>query len=147
MLREMDFIATDWGAWRWALGSTTAIFRYSILEGLRTWADGHSVRSREALIRAIGRSAGGLALAVVFCTGVLGACIFALTRVSPLLFPEWHIARLQWAQWMSVLGMPEVIFAVTAVALWRKRKTISAGILFCAITLFAHFLMYVSTHG
>jgi hypothetical protein len=147
MLREMDFIATDWGALRWALGGTTAIFRYSILEGVRTWANGHSVRSKEELIRAIGRSAEGLALAVMFCAGVLAACIFALTRVSPLLFPEWHIARLQWAQWVSVLGMPETIFVVAAVALWRKRKTMSAGILLCAITLFAHFLMYVSAHG
>ena len=30
MLRELDFIESDWAALLWALGSTTAIFRHGV---------------------------------------------------------------------------------------------------------------------
>jgi hypothetical protein len=36
MLRELDFIESGWAALFWALGSTTAIYRYSS-RGLRAW--------------------------------------------------------------------------------------------------------------
>jgi hypothetical protein len=40
-----------------------------------------------------------------------------------------------------------VIFVSVAVLLWRKRKTVSAGILACAVTLATHVILYVSAHG
>jgi hypothetical protein len=36
MQRELDFVENDWGALFWALGSTTAIFRYSFPRALKT---------------------------------------------------------------------------------------------------------------
>ncbi len=136
MLREMDFIATDWTALRWALGSTTAIFKYSIQRGV----------TASALLKAIGKSVGALTLSVVFCLGVVAASVFTLTHVWPFLFPDLHLARMPWAQWMTVLGMPEMIFVVTAVVLWRKRKILSSGVMVCAVALVTHFLTYVSNH-
>ena len=136
MLAEMEFIATDWTAVRWALGSTTAIFSYSIRHGANA----------STLLKAIGRSAGGLTLSAGFCICVVAACVFSLTHLSPLLFPDLHLAQAPWAQWMSVLGIPEMIFVVTAVVLWRKRKMLSSGVMVCAIALVTHFLTYVSNH-
>jgi len=43
--------------------------------------------------------------------------------------------------------LPEMIFVIVAAILWRKRKTVSAGILACAVMLGTHFLIYVSAHG
>jgi hypothetical protein len=34
MLREMDFVDNDWAALRWALGSTAAICRHSLIQQL-----------------------------------------------------------------------------------------------------------------
>jgi len=144
MLREMECITTDWAALRWAFGSTSAIFRYSIE---RAWRDERSDNSNDGSMKAVGKAVGGLALAVAFCIGVLAVCILSLTRVSTFLFPEWHLAQMRWAQCMSVLGMPETIFVIVAAMLWRKRKTVSAGILACAVMLATHFLVYVSAHG
>ena len=137
MLTEMDFIQSDRAAFQWALGSATSIFRYSI----------HHTVSASPLLRAIGRSVGGLALSALFCAGVVAACVFGLTRVSPFLFPDAQLVHMRWVQWISVLGLPEIIFVVTAVGLWRTRKILSSGILACAITLATHFLMYVSHHS
>jgi hypothetical protein len=37
MLRELDFIESDWAALLWALGSTTAISRHGVPRGLKAW--------------------------------------------------------------------------------------------------------------
>jgi hypothetical protein len=49
--------------------------------------------------------------------------------------------------WVAMIGIPEVIFIVAAVALWRKRRSIAVGILLSAVTLVAHFIVHVATHG
>jgi hypothetical protein len=145
MLREIECIPTDWAALRWALGSTSAIFRYSLEHA---WRDGRSDRSADgALLKAAGKTVGALALAVAFCVSVLAVSVLSITRLSTFLVPEWHLAQTPWAGCMSVLGLPETVFVVAATLLWRKRKTVSAGILGCAVTLAAHFILYVSAHG
>ena len=144
MLREMECITKDWAALRWAFGSTWAIFGYSME---RAWRDARSDDSNEGLLKTVGKAAGALALAVAFCIGVLAVCIVSLTHVSVFLVPEWHLAHMRWVQSMGVLGLPEIIFAIVAAMLWRKRKIVSAGILACAVTLATHFLVYVSAHG
>jgi hypothetical protein len=52
-----------------------------------------------------------------------------------------------WAQWPAVIAIPETIFIVAALALWRKRRSMAAGIVLSAIVLFAHFIVHVATHG
>ena len=142
MLGEMECIPTDWAALRWAFGSTSAIFRYSLKHACRDERGNTS----DGLLIAVGRTAGGLALAVAFCVSVLVVSVLSITRLSPLV-PGWHLAQMPWAGCMSVLGMPETIFVIVAALLWRKRKTVSAGILACAVTLATHFILYVSAHG
>lgn len=147
MLREMDFIESDRAALWWALGSTAAIITYSIPRGVTAWLEKHFGQRNEALLRTLGKKAAGVVLGVVFSIGVLSTCVFSLRRVSPLLFPAWHLTQMASAQFMTVLGIPETTFVIAAVALWRKRRTVSAGILLGAITLMSHFIIYVSTHG
>jgi hypothetical protein len=144
MLREMQCIPTDWAALRWAVGSTSAIFRYSLEHA---WRDERSNHSTDGLLKAVAKILGGLALAVAFCVAVLAVCMLSITRLSTFLVPEWHLARMPWVACVSVLGMPETIFVIVAALLWRKRKIVSAGILACAVTLATHFILYVSAHG
>jgi hypothetical protein len=146
MLREMDFIETDWAALWWALGSAAAIFRYSIPCEMAAWVKKQSGWLNQGTLRSMSRKAAGLGTGVVISISVLTACIFGLTRVSPFLFPEWHLAEMPSAQYLSVLGIPETIFVIATVALWRRRRAVSAGILVSAITLVAHFTIYMSTH-
>jgi hypothetical protein len=144
MLREMECIPTDWAALRWAFGSTSAIFRYSLEH---VWRDERSNHSADRLLKVVGRTLGGLALAVAFSVGVLAVCILSITRLSTFLVPEWRLAQMPWVGCMSLLGIPETIFVIVAALLWRKRKIVSAGILACAVTLATHFILYVSAHG
>jgi hypothetical protein len=144
MLREMECIPTDWAALRWACGSTSAIFRYSLEHA---WRDEPGNHSGDGLLKAVGKTVGGLALAVAFCVSVLAVWVLSFTRLSTFLVPEWHLALMPWPACLGVLGMPETIFVIVAALLWRKRKTVSAGILACAVTLATHFILYVSAHG
>jgi hypothetical protein len=144
MLREMECIPTDWAALRWAFGSTSAICRYSLEHA---WRDERSKHPSDRLLKTVGKTVGGLALGVAFCVSVLAVCVLSITRLSTFLVPEWHLAQMPWAGCLSVLGMPETIFVIAAALLWRKRKTVSAGILACALTLATHFFLYVSAHG
>ena len=99
------------------------------------------------MLKNIGKKAAGLISGVVIAAGVLAICAFGLVRLSFLLFPGWQLQRMPWAEWMIVIVIPETIFMVTAVALWRKRRSIAAGILLSAITLITHFLVHIATHG
>jgi hypothetical protein len=53
-----------------------------------------------------------------------------------------------WAQWVTVIVIPETIFIGAAVlALRRKRRSMATGIVLSAITLIAHFVIHLATHG
>jgi hypothetical protein len=110
------------------------------------WVDKRSTWLKQETLRSIAIKVTGLGTGVVISIGVLTACIFGLTQVSPLLSSRWHLAQVLWVQYMSVLGVPEVIFTIAAIALWQRRRAKSVGILVSAIALMTHFMIYVSTH-
>ncbi len=134
MLRELDVIDGDWAALSWALGCTTALFRHCVPLGLRAWLGK----------RLDGKDAVGVASGIVIAVAVTGSA-FGLVRKLFYLFPAWDLGPMPW--WVAMIGIPEVIFIVTAVALWRKRRSMAVGILLSAVTLVAHFIVHVATHG
>jgi len=147
MLRELDFVESDWAAVLWALGSTTAILKHAVPRGVRAWLVKHAGKRGERVPKSIARSVAGLASGVVISACVLAACLFGLSRLSLVLFPEWQLNQRAWAQWLALLGMPEAIFVITAVVLWRKRRTVAAGILLGAVILIMHVIVHIATHG
>jgi hypothetical protein len=147
MLRELDFIESDWATLLWALGSTTAMFRHGVPRGLKAWFEIVFVQEGEPVLKSIGKHAVGVVSGAVIAAGVLAASAFGLVRLSLFLFPGWDVERVPWAQWLSVIAIPETIFIVAAVALWRKRRSTAAGIVLSAIVLFTHFIVHVATHG
>jgi hypothetical protein len=47
---------------------------------------------------------------------------------------------------VGVIVLPEIIFVVAIVALWRKRRPMAVGILLLAVTLGTHFIVHVANH-
>ncbi len=128
MLRELDFIESDWAALFWALGSTTAIFRHS--------AGG---------LNHIGKKAAGI-LAGAVIAGMLVLCAFGLLRLSFRFFPALGLERMEWTHVLTGIVIPEMIFVIAAIKLWRKRGPIAAGILLSAVVLAMHFVIHVAAN-
>jgi hypothetical protein len=147
MLRELDFIESDWESLFWALGSTAAIFRYSFPRGLRAWLGKHSGREGGLMTKNIREKTVGVISGVVIAVAVLATSAFGLVRLSLFLFPAWDVQRVPWAEWLAVIAIPETIFIFTAISLWRKRRSMAVGILLSAIVLVAHFVVHITTHG
>jgi hypothetical protein len=121
MLRELDAIDSDWAAVSWALGSTAALFRQSVRHG---W-----------------KPLGG----ILWGAGI-GAAVFAISagglmRVVFYEFPAW---RAPVAEWLMAIGLPELVFVVAAVALWRSKRSVATGLVLAAITLMIHFVVHAT---
>ena len=56
-------------------------------------------------------------------------------------------ARMPFAAQLTIVGVPEIIFAVIAIKLWRKRRPIAIGVLATAVLLAAHVVTHVATDG
>lgn len=142
MLRELDFIESDWDALLWALGSTTAIFRHSGRELLASLGSKLGIKEEKVndnQKRVLGVMTGvgtGFLLAV-------GGFVLLLVVLHLISDP----ARMPFAAQLTIVGVPEIIFAVIAIKLWRKRRPIAIGVLATAILLAAHVVTHVATHG
>lgn len=144
MLRELDFIESDWAAFFWALGSTTAIFRYSVPRRLRTWL-GKDSRNQEGLtMKGMGKKAAGVGAGIGIALGVC-ACAWGLVWLMFYLFPKSDLGPMPW--WVGMVVIPETIFVVAVVTLWRKRRPMAIGILLLGITLVTHFAIHVANHA
>jgi hypothetical protein len=145
MLRELDFMESDWAALFWALGGTTAIFRHSVPRGLRAYFGKRSHQEEWVILKRIRKNAAGTVSGVVIAVGVL-LCAFALVHLSFILFPGSNLERMQWAELLAVIVIPEMIFILGAVTLWRKRRSMAVGFVVSALTLVAHVVVHVTTH-
>jgi hypothetical protein len=143
MLRELDFIESDWAALFWALGSTGAIFRHSVPRAFRAWLEKRRDQSQGLPRESIGKKALGVTAGIVIVLGVTSLA-FVLVRQLFYAFPAWDLGSMPW--WVAMIVIPEMIFVVTAVALWRKRRSMAAGILLSAIVLVVHFVVHAATH-
>lgn len=142
MLRELDFIESDWAALLWALGSTAAIFRHSAPRALRAWLEKRRDQSPGSVKESIGKKAAGVTAGIVIVLAVTSLA-FVLVRQLFYAFPAWDLGSMPW--WVAMIVIPEIIFVVTAVALWRKRRSMATGILLSAIVLVVHFVVHAAT--
>jgi hypothetical protein len=134
MLREMDFVESDWAALFWALGSTTAIVRHSLIQRLRDWRD----RAGRARITAV--LSGMVVAALVWTISVLA--------LSSLMRASWIApTQNQLAERLFVVVIPEAVYLLVAVALWRPQRRVAWGILAAGAILFTHAVVHVVTYG
>jgi hypothetical protein len=144
MLRELDFIESDWAALFWAVGGTAAIFRHSVPHALRAWLERCRDQSHGMRKESLGKKAAGVTAGIVIVLTVTSLA-FVLVRQLFYAFPAWDLGAMPW--WVAMIVIPEIIFVVTAVALWRKRRSMATGILLSAIVLVVHFVVHAATHG
>ena len=97
------------------------------------------------MLKHIRRNAAGTLSGVMFAVGVLVGA-FGLVRLLYVLFPEPDLKRVQWAEMLAVIVVPETIFIVSALALWRKRRSMAVGIVMSAVTLVAHVVVHLTSH-
>lgn len=131
MVRELDFIESDWAAWSWVLGSTTALVGQSVRRGLTN----------------IGRNMGGILLGAGIAGGVFAISAGGFLRLVLFVFPAWRAQPAPIVEWLTAIVMPEIVFIIAAVVLWRQRRFVAAGIVLTAITLMIHFVVHVAAHG
>jgi ABC-type Fe3+ transport system permease subunit len=144
MLRELDFVESDWAALRWALGSTGAVCRHSVLWRCETWiAQVRSLAQSQSknVVRKAAEALSGAALAAVVLTLCVLALV-ALTRAS-----GWQLALGCRAEpWLGFV-LPETVYVVAAFVLWRRRRSAAIGVLATGVTLMTHVIVHVATHG
>ena len=93
----------------------------------------------------IGKRAVGVASGVAIAF-TLVLCAVGLLFLTAYLFPSLGLDHLEWTHWLTVIVIPEAIFIVAIVRLWRKRGPLAMGILLSAVVLAVHFAIHVATH-
>lgn len=140
MLRELDFIEGDWAALFWALGSAAAIVRYAA----SVWRNWFKSKKKEGSgMNNMGKKALGVGLGAVSAL-MLAGCAFAVLRIAALLFPGLGIEHAEWTHWLAVIVVPEAIFVIAAVMLWRKKGPVAAGILTTALMIGLHVAVHLA---
>jgi hypothetical protein len=141
MLRELDFIEGDWAALFWALGSVAAVLRHAA-SGWRAWISGIR-KSEEGQMNSTGKKAMGVASGALLAL-ILALAGFGLVRIIGLLFPGLGVEQMHWPHFLGAIVIPEIIFVVSAILLWRKRTPIAAGILLTGIGIAIHVAVHMS---
>jgi hypothetical protein len=143
MLRELDFIEGEWAALFWALGSATAILRQALCSW-RKWIS-RKKASEEERMNSTGKKAIGFASGALLAL-MLALSMFGLVRIVALLFPGLGIEHLHWPHFLGAIVIPEIVFVVSSILLWRKRTPIAAGILLTGIGIAIHVAVHLATH-
>jgi hypothetical protein len=136
MIRELEFVESDWVALRWAAGSLTALFRHAVPRQVKV-----------ALERAAGpadrrpsngKKVVGVMLGVGFAGALLALFVCGLWHHILILLPhgEWERAT------VAVIGVLEIAYLRVAIALWRPRRAVALGILFGGLALTVHVAMH-----
>jgi hypothetical protein len=139
MAAELDFVDGDWEALWWALGSTTAMVRCSFREWWR-WLRSRQEK-KEARVDQIGKKTVGVISGAVLAAALL-ACALGLLFLGIYLFPSLGLDHKEWAHVLTLVLIPETIFVIAIVKLWRKRGPMALGILLMAGIMVIHVLVH-----
>jgi hypothetical protein len=139
-LRELDFIEGDWAALFWALGSAAAILRHAA-SVWRSWLNRKT--NKEAGMNNTGKKALGVGLGMLSALALVG-CAFAVLRIVIILVPG--LEHSHWAYWLAVLAIPEAVFVIATVMLWRKKGPVAAGILATGLVMALHVAVHLTLH-
>jgi hypothetical protein len=143
MLRELDFIQGDWAALFWAFGSTAALCRHSVTSRLRTLGDWHFNETFQ--IKRIAKKTTGIVSGVFVAGTVLALCVGIL--IGLIRFASWQQANGRLADRLLIVVIPETLYVVGIITLWRRRKSVALGILLAGVILVTHAIIHFANHG
>ncbi len=138
MIREMDYVVDDWAALLWALGSTVALCRHSLIEHLRNRRDrpAREVLAQQRPAHLIASVLLGVAAAAM----VLTISMLILTTLQRTSWFEPTQPRR--VQLLFAVVIPDAVCLLGAVALWRSQSRLASGILAAVAALGAHSIIY-----
>ena len=140
MLRELDFIEGEWASFFWAMGRATAILRHA---ALAPWAWLKRQGKVGMRMNHTGKKIMGVSIGV-FSALMLAGCAMATLRIAGILFPGLYREHSGWLDWLGVLAIPEAIFILATVLLWRKRGPVAAGILATGLVMALHIAVHLA---
>jgi hypothetical protein len=152
MLRELDFIESDWAAFFWALGCTGAI-SWECLRGWATWlhrqfAELFGIQSSKEEIKM--NSTGKKTLGVLAGMGLalaLGVGAFFLRHPIGDMLLAVGIQKTMWSHVLTVILPTELIVVVAAILLWRRQRApIAVGMLLTGLVMGVHVIVSVAGH-
>ena len=143
MLRELDFIEGDGAALFWAFGSTVALCRHSVTSQLRGLRDRHFNETFQ--IKKVAKKTTGIVSGVVVAGSVLAVCVGIL--IGLIRFASWQHTNARLADRLLIIVIPETLYVVGILTLWRRRKSVALGILFAGVILITHAMIHFATHG
>jgi hypothetical protein len=143
MLRELDFIESDWATLRWALGSTTAISKHWLLEW-GAWLRGER-RKEEQTMKETAMKVVGVLFGVLIAVAVMAVGVLGVHGVLFHFFPALEHMGVPWPVWIIALVL-EALLVVGTVKLWQKRRPMAIGILLAAVVFGTHFAIHIATH-
>jgi hypothetical protein len=143
MLRELDFIESDWAALLWALGSTTAIFRHSA-RAIAVRFGQHNHHKEKPMVNNIGKRTAGIAAGIAIAV-VLIVAAFSFVHLLFYFVPAWHSRPMPW--FLTAVVIIEAIFLYVVVKQWQKRRPMAFGILVSALVFVTHVIVHVATHA
>jgi hypothetical protein len=141
MRGELNFIRGDWAALYWALGSAAAICRH-IANDWCGWFKRRTTKE-DVQMNDAGKKAVGVGMGALSALMLVG-CAFAILRITDLLFPGLGLSHAEWTHWLAVLVIPELIFVIAAVVLWRKKGPVAAGILTIGLMMGLHVAVHLA---
>ena len=97
------------------------------------------------MLKHLRSNAAGTLAGIVIAIGVLVAA-FGLVRLLLIFFPASDLKGVESAELLAVIVVPETIFVVAAVALWRRRRSMAMGLVLSAMILVAHVVVHLTTH-
>jgi hypothetical protein len=143
MLRELDFVDSDWAALLWALGSTTAIFRRSA-RAIAVRFGKHNHRKEKPMVNNIGKRTAGIAAGIAIAA-VLIVSAFSLVHLLFYFVPAWHSRPMPW--FLTAVVIIEAIFFYAVAKQWQKRRPMAIGILVSALVFVTHVIVHVASHA
>ena len=90
-----------------------------------------------------GKKVMGVSIGVLSALALAG-CAMAGVRLASILFPGLDLEHSHWFYWLGVLAIPEAIFIVATVLLWRKRGPIAAGVLAIGLMMALHIAVHMA---
>ena len=137
MLRETDFVESDWSALLWALGSMAALCRYSISLELRTLRRDLSIKRIATGILPLLSGAAAALIFLSICVGAFSAVLHA-SSFGPV--------QQKLADRLLIVAVPETVYLAGVLAFWRRRRIFAVGILSSGVLLMVHALMHFVSH-
>ncbi|HEY9127492.1 MAG TPA: hypothetical protein VIM62_10220 [Acidobacteriaceae bacterium] len=144
MLRELDFVKSDWAALRWALGGAMVVARRAALD----WALGEMDKRRqrrEQKMDQMGKKAGWM-LAGALGTIALSLAALGLLFAVAVAFPKLGLDHAEWTHVLFVIVLPLAVCLSMAVWLWRRRRPAAIGILVAAVAMSTHVALHFAHH-